>query len=133
MRWSSAALAFVLSITSLTAASLADCRVKAGDVVVLYGTSDDPDVFLWDSRFRMRQYQEGTFDEMNALLPHAVLARPGTRAIVEGCVPAFVRSKYTGAPDDAVGVRIVTGPLHGQGGWVLASSIRGVYHAIKKP
>ena len=111
----------------------ADCKVRQGDIVVLYGTSDDPDVFLWDSRFRLRQYQEGTFDEMNALLPHAVLARPGTRAVVESCVSDFARSKYTNMPDDAVGVRIVSGPLHGQGGWVLGSSIRGFYHPVKKP
>jgi hypothetical protein len=111
----------------------ADCRLRSGDIVVLYGTSDDPDVFLWDSRFRMRQYEEGTFDEMNALLPHAVLARPGTRALVVSCVSGFVRSKYSETPDDAVGVRIISGPLHGQGGWVLGSSVRGSYHPVKEP
>lgn len=132
MRTNSIVLALVLAVLACTGAARAGCHVHAGDVVVLYGTSDDPDVFLWDSRFRMRSYQEGTFDEMNALLPHAVLARPGTRAVVESCVAGFVRSKYSNAVEDAVGVRISSGPLRGQGGWVLSSSIRGIYHAIRK-
>ncbi len=104
----------------------ADCRLRMGDKIVLYGTSDDPDVFLWDSRFRLRDYEGGSFDQMNALLPHAVLARPGTRAVVETCVKDFVQSKYFTSPDDAVGVRIVGGPLNGQRGWVLGSSTRDI-------
>ncbi len=132
MRRSSFVLALVLALAGSVALARADCRVRTGDVVVLYGTSDDPDVFLWDSRFRMRRYQEGTFDEMNALLPHAVLARPGTRAVVVSCVARFVRSKFSDVPEDAIGVKIVSGPLRGQEGWVLGSSIRGIYHRIRR-
>src|ERR1700757_5537652 len=83
------------------------CHVRTGDHVVLYGTTDDPDVFLWDSRFRLRDYEGGSFDQMKALLPHATIARPGTRAVVEACVGKFVTSKYTDRPDDAVGIVIV--------------------------
>ena len=84
--------------------ALADCHVHANDRVVLYGTTDDPDVFVWDSRFRLRDYEGGTFDQMRALLPHATLVRPGTRAMVESCVSDFVQSKYVPEPDDAIGV-----------------------------
>jgi hypothetical protein len=102
----------------------ADCRVHRSDRVVLYGTTDDPDVFVWDSRFRLREYEGGTFDQMRALLPHATLVRPGTRAMVESCVSDFVQSKYVAQPDDAIGIVIVTGPLRGQRGWVSGTAIR---------
>ena len=124
MRASSVLLALLMICACITSAA-AECRLRAGDKIVLYGTSDDPDVFIWDSRFRLRDYEGGSFDEMNALLPHAVLARPGTRAVVESCVSNFVQSKYLTIPDDAIGVRIIAGPLRGQSGWVLGSSIRG--------
>ena len=94
------------------------------DRVVLYGTTDDPDVFVWDSRFRLRDYEGGTFDQMKALLPHATLVRPGTRAVVESCVSDFVQSKYVPQPDDAVGIVITAGPLRGQRGWVSGTAIR---------
>jgi hypothetical protein len=124
MRRSSLVLVLLLVFACAGVANAA-CRVHQGDKVVLYGTADDPDVFIWDSRFRLRDYEGGSFDEMNALLPHAVLARPGTRAIIESCVSNFVQSKYLMTPDDAVGVRITAGPLRGQRGWVLGSSLRG--------
>ncbi len=91
---------------------------------MLYGTADDPDVFVWDSRFRMRSYQGGSFDQAQALLPHALLAPPGTRAAVADCVGNFVQSKYASIPDDAVGVVIVAGPLKGKSGWVIGADIR---------
>lgn len=125
MRLRSLAALLVLFLAAFAWAS-ADCSIHQGDKVVLYGTSDDPDVFIWDSRFRLRDYEGGSFDQMNALLPHAVLARPGTRAVVESCVSNFVQSKYLSTPDNAVGIRIVGGPLHGQRGWVLGSSLRGM-------
>lgn len=104
--------------------ALADCRVHPNDRVVLYGSSDDPDVFVWDSRFRLRDYEGGTFDQMKALLPHATLVRPGTRAVVESCVSDFVQSKYVPQPDDAIGIVIIAGPLRGQRGWVSGTAIR---------
>ena len=120
-------LLFVLAmLLACCGLAYADCRLRPGDKIVLYGTTDDPDVFIWDSRFRLRDYAGGSFDEMNALLPHAVLARPGTRAVVENCVSNFVQSKYFTTPDDAIGVRILGGPLSGQRGWVLGSSARGM-------
>ncbi len=126
MKTCSALVVILLLILALPSHVHADCRLRAGDKIVLYGTTDDPDVFIWDSRFRLRDYEGGSFDEMNALLPHAVLARPGTRAVVETCVNNFVQSKYFTTPDNAVGVRILGGPLNGQRGWVLGSSTRGM-------
>ncbi|MGD0968867.1 MAG: hypothetical protein ABR949_11305 [Candidatus Aquilonibacter sp.] len=119
------ALAMLLLLLA-THAALADCRVHPNDRVVLYGTTDDPDVFVWDSRFRLRDYEGGTFDQMRALLPHATLVRPGTRATVESCVSDFVQSKYVPEPDDAIGIVITAGPLRGQRGWVSGSAIRQI-------
>jgi hypothetical protein len=100
------------------------CRAQPNARVVLYGTTDDPDVFVWDSRFRLRDYSGGTFDQMRALLPHATLVRPGTRAIVQSCVAGFVQSKFGPGADDAIGIVITNGPLRGQRGWVLGSAVR---------
>ena len=125
MRSSSLVLALVMLLLAATPTpALQGCRYRTGQHVVLYGTTDDPDVFLWDSRFRLRDYEGGSFDQMKALLPHAALARPGTRAVVESCVQKFVASKYLDRPDDAVGIVIVSGNLRGQRGWVLGSAVR---------
>jgi hypothetical protein len=130
MRTRSALLILLLAFAPC--AALADCHVRPNDRVVLYGTSDDPDVFVWDSRFRLRDYEGGTFDQMRALLPHATLVRPGTRAVVETCVSDFVQSKYVTTPDDAVGIVIVTGPLRGQRGWVLGTAVRAIIRPLQK-
>jgi hypothetical protein len=125
MRTSSVFLALlVILLAAAPTPALQSCRYRVGAHVVLYGTTDDPDVFLWDSRFRLRDYEGGSFDQMKALLPHAALARPGTRALVESCVQKFVVSKYSDRPDDAIGVVIVSGDLRGQRGWVLGSAVR---------
>lgn len=111
--------------------ALAVCKVHTGDHVVLYSTTDDPAVLVWDSRFRLRAYHAASFDEARQLAPHAHLAGPGTRAIVESCVDDFVQSRLTDRPDDAVGIIIVSGPERGQSGWVLGSDVRGIYHPIR--
>jgi hypothetical protein len=117
-------LFLVLLLLVVPQAARADCHVHANDRIVLFGTSDDPDVFVWDSRFRLRDYEGGTFDQMKALLPHATLVRPGTRALVESCVSDFVQSKYVPQPDDAIGIVIIAGPLRGQRGWVIGTAVR---------
>lgn len=120
-----AACAFALALLAARPV-FADCQAKPGTHIVLYGTSDDPDVFIWDSRFRMRAYQSGSFDQAQLLLPHAILAPPGTRAVVSECVRSFVQLKYTTETDDAIGVTIASGPLRGRRGWVLGSDVRGL-------
>ena len=123
MRAASAAFVILLLLLASQPA-LADCRFRLHQEVALIGNADDPDVFVWDSRFRLRNYEGGTFDQMQALLPHAILVRPGTRANVESCVPNFVQPKFEDRPQDAVGIIISNGPLRGQRGWVLGSVVR---------
>jgi hypothetical protein len=117
-------LCALLLLTILPVGALADCRVHARDRVILYGISGDPNVFVWDSRFRLRDYAGGSFDQAQALLPHAFLASPGTRAIVTSCVPTFVQSKFSGVADDAIGIMIIGGPNNGRTGWVLFVDVR---------
>jgi hypothetical protein len=118
------AIPLLLLWLATPAAAGADCKVHRGQAVVLYSTTDDPSVFLWDSRLRLRDYSAASFDEAQALLPHAVLVAPGTHASVVSCVPKFVVSPMFNAPDDAVGVLIVSGPQHGLTRWVLGSDVR---------
>ncbi len=118
------AAALLLVVLAIPAAAGADCKVHRGEAVVLYSTTDDPSVFLWDSRLRLRDYNAASFDEAQALLPHAVLVAPGTHASVVSCVPKFVVSPMFSEPDDAVGVLIVSGPQHGLTRWVLGSDVR---------
>jgi len=126
--------AVVLALLACGVARAGGCQMQRYDRVVLYGTADDPDVLVWDTRIRMRGYVDGSFDEMNALLPHARLTPPGTRAIIQSCVSDYVQPSYMKSPDDAVGVFILSGPLHGLYGWILGSDIRAIIHTDhKKP
>lgn len=109
-----------------TQAARADCKVHRGDHVVLYSTTDDPSVLIWDSRARLRAYSAASFDEAQAMLPHAILVSPGTRATVISCVSNFVESPIFSHPDDAIGVVISSGPQHGATRWVLGSDIRWI-------
>ena len=104
--------------------ALADCKVHRGDHVVLYSTTDDPSVLLWDSRSRLREYHAASFDEAQAMLPHAILAAPGTHANVISCIPNAVESPMFAQPDDAIGVVISSGPQRGTTRWVLGSDVR---------
>lgn len=123
----------VLLIVARAAPVQADCRLHVGDHIVLYSTSDDPDVLLWDSRIRLRDYHAATFDEAKQLAPRARLVEPGTRAVVIECVPDFVQSRLLEHPDDAIGVIIVSGTYRGKSGWVLSSDVRGAPHSLQKP
>ena len=118
------AIALLLLCLAVPARAGADCKVHPGEAVVLYSTTDDPSVFLWDSRLRLRDYNAASFDEARGLLPHAVLVAPGTHASVVSCVPKFVVSPMFTVPDDAVGVIILNGPDHGLTRWVLGSHVR---------
>ncbi len=94
---------------------------------MLYSTTDDPSVLIWDSRLRLRDYSAASFDEARALLPHAVLVAPGTHANVVSCVSNYVTSPIFRSPDDAVGVVIVSGPRRGFIRWVLGSDVRPLH------
>lgn len=102
----------------------AACQLHARERVVLFGAGDDPGVLLWDSRFRLRAYHAASFDEAQDMIARALLVTAGTRAIVIGCIPQFVQPRYGLTLQDAVDVRILTGPLRGRSGWVLGSDAR---------
>lgn len=110
----------------------ADCHQRPGERGALYGTSDDPNVLVWGSRFRLRLYEEGTWDQAHTLVSEALLAPPGTRAVVVSCISDFVHSKYGGEPEDAIGIKIVTGPLRGRTGWVLSSALHVISSAMRR-
>jgi hypothetical protein len=95
--------------------------------VVLYSTTDDPSVLIWDSRARLREYHAASFDEAQAMLPHALLVAPGTRATVVSCVANFVESPIFHSPDDAIGVEVLTGPQRGITRWVLGTDVRPLH------
>jgi hypothetical protein len=116
--------ALLLVWLAAIAPALADCKVHRGDRIVLYSTTDDPSVLLWDSRSRLREYHAASFDVAQAMLPHAVLVSPGTHAIVTSCVPAYVESPIFEKPDDADGVLVTSGPQRGRILWVLGSDVR---------
>jgi hypothetical protein len=106
--------------------ALADCKVHRGDHVVLYSTTDDPSVLAWDSRSRLREYHAASFDEAQAMIPHAILVAPGTHATVLSCAPNYVESPIFHQPDDAIGVLITNGPDRGITRWVLGSDVRSL-------
>jgi len=116
--------AALLVLWSLPAGALADCKVHHGDHVVLYSTTDDPSVLLWDSRARLREYYGASFDEAHAMLPHAILVAPGTHATVTSCTPNYVDSPILEHPADALGVVITSGSNRGLMRWVLGSDVR---------
>jgi hypothetical protein len=122
-----AALALLIFWLASAVAAEADCKVHPGEAVVLYSTTDDPSVLIWDSRLRLRDYSAATFDEAQALLPHALLVAPGTHASVVSCVSKFIASQVFSVPDDAVGVLILSGPRRGLTRWVLGSDVRELH------
>ena len=119
-----AALLFML-LAALCAAPALACRAVPGMHVTLFGGVDDPDVLVWDSKDRLIGYAGGSSDTREFLLPHAILNRPGTRAVVVSCRPNEVRPKFRMDPEDAVGVLILSGKYRGRYGWVSSSDVHG--------
>ncbi len=128
MRKALLALALALLWAASDAAAVADCHYHRGQHVILYSTADDPSVLMWDSRARLREYHAVAFDEAQAMLPHALLVSPGTHADVLVCIPSYVVSPLFQTPDDAVGVLVTNGSLHGVARWVLGSDVRLTRH-----
>jgi hypothetical protein len=114
----------LFAVLGLALPALAQCKLHHGDLVVLYSSADDPDVLVWDSRFRLRDYHAASFDEAQQLLPHAFLAPSGTHATIESCVPEFVQPSVLNPAADAVGIVIIAGPHRDQRGWVLGTDVR---------
>lgn len=121
-----ASLLLVAVWAATPAVAFADCKAHRGDRVVLYSTTDDPSVLIWDSRARLRSYYGASFDEAQAMLPHALLVAPGTRATVVSCVAGYIESPTFQQPEDAVGVVISSGTQRGLTRWVLGSDVRSM-------
>lgn len=84
----------------------------------------DPDVFLWDSRTRLVDYAAGQWGNTRSIFAHTVLAEPGTQATIVSCIVGVAHPKFGNGDEDAIGVKIVTGPYKGRYGWVLSSDVR---------
>jgi hypothetical protein len=131
-------IAFVLAVAPSgagaqgTAAAASGCHLHAGDKVVLYSASGDPSVFVWDSPVRLRDYNAASYDGAQVMAARATLVAGGTRALIASCRANYIQSPYSDAPEDAVGITIITGPQRGHNYWVLASDVRGVYHPTGK-
>ncbi len=107
------------------AVAIVTCHARSGMDVTLFGGVDDPDVLVWDSRDRLVSYSGGTSDARKFLLPHALLTRPGTKAVIVSCRAGIVHSKFSMDAEDAVGVLIMSGKYRGRYGWVSSSDIHG--------
>jgi hypothetical protein len=91
-----------------------------GQYVLLKSNRLDPDVFVWDARLRLVNYAAGEWKNTQDVLDHTLLSKPGTRAIVIACEPQVIRFRYEQPIQDAVGLKIVSGPQHGRYGWVAS-------------
>jgi hypothetical protein len=121
-----ASLLLAVVWAAMPVAARPDCKEHRGEKVVLYSTTDDPSVLIWDSRARLRAYYGASFDEAQAMLPHAILVAPGTRATVISCIANYIESPIFQVPEDAIGVAISSGPQRGITRWVLGSDVRSM-------
>ncbi len=123
-RSAAALLAFSLCAVMACSGALADCNITSGERVVLFSTSYDPDVLIWDSRSRLIDYAAAPWQTARALLPHALLARAGTKAMVLQCQGNVIHPKYRMASQDAVGIKVTSGPYRGRFGWIAIDDLR---------
>lgn len=124
LRSATALGAFVVATFAVCAQANADCNITQGERVILFSSSYDPDVLVWDSRGRLVDYAAGSWETKRALLSHAMLARAGTRALVLQCQGNVIHPKYRLATQDAVGVKMISGPYRGRYGWIAIDDLR---------
>ncbi len=115
---------FALSIAPGASSAAAVCDAVPGGRVVLASEAVDPEVFLWDSRTRLLSYAAGQWDSTRVIFAHTILAEPGTQALVVACVPGVAHPRFASGDQDAIGVKIVSGPYRGRYGWVLSGDVR---------
>ncbi len=115
----------VLALLCVTAANAGTCEIGIGHKASLFGGVDDPDVLVWDNKERLAEYAGGSSDARRFLIPHAILARPGTRIVVRECVANMVHPKFRFTTEDAMKVLIVSGRYRGKFGWVGADDLHG--------
>ncbi len=111
----------IVAVFGCTGAGSARCSIMPGGRVVLASDAVDPDVFVWDSRERLVDYTGGNWGNTRQIFTHTLLTEPGTLALVIACVPKAAHPRYALGDEDAVGVRLTTGPNRGRYGWILSS------------
>jgi hypothetical protein len=118
------AFAFAASVAfDACAGRAAACVANPRDRVFLAADTSDPDVFVWDDRFRLTEYALGRWGDPRSVMVHTVLAHPGTRAVVLTCLPGALHPKYSAATEDAIRVTMLSGPYRGRSGWVAARDV----------
>ncbi len=117
------AIAAIFLVVSGAAANAAGCISGPNRRVILASDAVDPDVFIWDSRTRLVDYTAGQWGNTRAIFAHTMLAEPGTLATIVSCIPAVAHPKFGVGDEDAIGVKVISGPHRGRYGWVLSSDI----------
>jgi len=107
-------------------AAHADCSNMTGSQIALFSSNYDPDVLVWDSQHRLLTYTTDSYQVAKLLLPHAILARAGTMAVVTSCHRNAIHEKYRPSPSDLVGVRMTSGEYRGRHGWVMLEDVHVV-------
>lgn len=98
--------------------------MRIGQRVDLVSMSSDPDVFIFDSRYRLIDYAAGRLGRVKDITAHAVLVEPGTQAIVAMCGPSSVKPTWSNTIYDAVGIKITSGRFRSRWGWVSSEDLR---------
>ncbi len=131
MRTLGAAIVMLLTASGVAdaATSPRTCSVTIGQRVVLAAAAPDPDVFVWDARQRMLDYALYSWRNTREVTDHTAIAYPGTVAIVVRCDAEIVRFKTEPGVQDAVGIRIISGPNRGVYGWVVGDEVHKVKNA----
>ncbi len=101
----------------------AECGLAVGGRAVLASDATDPNVFVWDSRERLIDYEAGRWESTRTIFAHTIMAHPGTHAVVVACYPGVARSRSDATPQDAIGIRIASGPYRGRYGWVISEDV----------
>ena len=117
------AVVVILGMLPAAPARAAGCTLRIGTTVMLRASDFDPDVFVWDTQSRAIAYADRVnFMTVDEVLRHIVLAKPGTRAVILGCNARIVRPR-SAELEDAVLVRLATGPDRGRLGWVTSNDL----------
>lgn len=118
-----ASLLALIGLAGSAGAASAGCGIPSGQPVLLRSGDLDPDVFVWDSKQRVVAYAAGYWKNTTDVMSHTVLSKPGTRAVVIACDKEIVHSRYANAVQDAIGIRLMTGPSRGRYGWVSSEDV----------
>jgi hypothetical protein len=126
LRRASIAVAALFVLLPGPAPRAAECSLSVGQYVLLKSNRLDPDVFVWDTRVRLVGYAAGEWKNTQDVLAHTILAKPGTRAIIIGCEPEVIHFRYEQPVQDAVGLKLVSGPQRGRYGWVASDDAQPI-------